>query len=712
VSPPRIFVHIPAYRDRECQWTLRDMFERARRPDRVFAGVCWQTVPEEDADCFRVRPRAEQVRAVSFHAREARGLGWARAQAQALWQGEEYSLQLDSHMRFADDWDELLLELLAACDSPDPVLTHYPLGYTPPDTRAPFVRPHVQVIRRFLPSGLLDFSAEAVPEGVAVDRPMPTAAVAGGFIFGAARILRDVPSDPELYFNGEEPNLAVRLWTAGFDLFSPHVDVVYHYYERKDGTRQWNDAARRDPGERQARTFRRLRLLCEPAAFSPEEVAELGHYGLGSHRGLADYEAYAGVSFAARSISRQARQYPFVRPPERRAGFPLPDTLGPAPHTRLFIVGTAGLLLNEARGTIHRLNHAAALAWCELQAGTEWRRIAEANAAARGIATETALDELRELAGHWIEQDLLCDAAADTTAGPRLDPSRFSFRARDYRLLGTVIRVRFADATLEALVHPAFAHLERDPALATPAATLTCVRILTWYYVFHGDRALLVSDTPRRLVPKLKAELLGRAIARTDHILHLHGAAVMLGKRLVLLAGASGNGKSTLAGRLLAGGAAYWCDDAVLLRRDGTVPPVRAALSVKAGATAVLATCFPDLPGLPEHEREDGVAVRYLAPPAQSLAGPAAPARPVVIVFPRHQPGAAARARRLSAMDALGRLLAECLAVPGKLTGEAVETIVETVERAACWDLVTGDLEEAARFVTEAVEGATQLTDK
>jgi hypothetical protein len=37
-----------------------------------------------------------------------------------------------------------------------------------------------------------------------------------------------------------------------------------------------------------------------------------------------------------------------------------------------------------------------------------------------------------------------------------------------------------------------------------------------------------------------------------------------------------------------------------------------------------------------------------------------------------------------------------------------VETIVETVERAACWDLVTGDLEEAARFVTEAVEGATR----
>ena len=33
MTQPRIFVHIPAYRDRETQWTLRDMFERARHPE-------------------------------------------------------------------------------------------------------------------------------------------------------------------------------------------------------------------------------------------------------------------------------------------------------------------------------------------------------------------------------------------------------------------------------------------------------------------------------------------------------------------------------------------------------------------------------------------------------------------------------------------------------------------------------------------------------
>ena len=46
INSRRIFVAIPSYRDRECQWTLKDMFEQASHPQRVFAGVCWQTIPE------------------------------------------------------------------------------------------------------------------------------------------------------------------------------------------------------------------------------------------------------------------------------------------------------------------------------------------------------------------------------------------------------------------------------------------------------------------------------------------------------------------------------------------------------------------------------------------------------------------------------------------------------------------------------------------
>jgi hypothetical protein len=38
-------------------------------------------------------------------------------------------MQIDSHMRFAPGWDDELLDALVACDSPQPVLTTYPLQY-------------------------------------------------------------------------------------------------------------------------------------------------------------------------------------------------------------------------------------------------------------------------------------------------------------------------------------------------------------------------------------------------------------------------------------------------------------------------------------------------------------------------------------------------------------------------------------------------------
>ena len=64
-----IFVSIPSYRDPgiiatttitmlkfyvECQWTIQDLFTKAEQPDRVFVGVCDQSFPDEDKNCFEV----------------------------------------------------------------------------------------------------------------------------------------------------------------------------------------------------------------------------------------------------------------------------------------------------------------------------------------------------------------------------------------------------------------------------------------------------------------------------------------------------------------------------------------------------------------------------------------------------------------------------------------------------------------------------------
>ena len=101
----RIYVQIAAYREPDCQHTVQDLFERAKYPDRVTVGICWQFVAGEDDDCFQITFPPEKVRTVEFQARESKGLEWARKETSKLWRGEEYRLQINAHMSFVQDWD-------------------------------------------------------------------------------------------------------------------------------------------------------------------------------------------------------------------------------------------------------------------------------------------------------------------------------------------------------------------------------------------------------------------------------------------------------------------------------------------------------------------------------------------------------------------------------------------------------------------------------
>jgi hypothetical protein len=715
MSQSRIFVHIPSYRDRECQWTVKDMFEKARHPERVFVGICWQTVPEEDADCFLVETRPEQVRAAHFHISEARGLGWARQHATRFWQGEEYSLQIDSHMRFVPDWDEKMLAMLAACDSPDPVLTGYPPGYTPPDQLQERPRPHVQGVKGFHSNGILEFSMLAAPEGMDITRPMPTAACSGGFIFGSSRILRDVPFDSDIYFNGEEPSLAVRLWTHGFDLFSPHETVIYHYYKRLDGSRHWNDF-NKDYMKLFKRTQRRMKALCEPNACLPEEVAALGPYGLGTRRSLAEYEAFSGINYTGKTLAAFTRSFPGVRLGAQWLDSAPTGDWKPAEGLHLFILGDEGVLFSEANGEFYRLTPAATFVWCCLEEGMGWPAIGDALAAWRGIPAEQAGRELAEVAAHWLGQGVLkiAEEAAPSKAEapeqpeatpkvkvppPRLDPGRFDFRTHHYRLLGVPFQVSYGDAELEAWLHPVLAHLEVE-AVEAPVHTLTLARILKFFYLFCGDTLTFTGKEIAALSPHLKYALLDLAVRAQNHILHLHSGAVAYRDQLILLPAASGSGKTTLTLRLLAAGCEYFTDEAVLIERGtGWVRPAPLSLCVKDSGVDLAARYFPGVAALRQHDRMDGKKVRYLPPPVECLPNNDDPRPASIVVFPRYVEDAPVTLSQLTPAEAFGRLLEECVAIPKDLTLEDAATLVNTMEGLRCYALISGDLDAAAEAV-------------
>jgi len=304
LSESKIFVSIAAYRDLDAGNTLHDLFSKALHPEQLVVGLCWQFLPEEDEPFVDLPQYRTRIRQIALPARDSRGPCWARSRIQHLMQDEEYYFQIDSHMRFARHWDERLIQALYACQCPNPVLSTYPLPFTPPNDLAADgiveIRP-----RCFDQNGILQQHSALHPMPAAPATPARSWFVSAGMLFAPARMVKEAPYDPHLYFHGEEISLAVRLWTHGWDIFNPNLVVAYHDYNRKSGCRrhwedndQWSILNRRSVAR-----VRRLLDVDDMAGQKEDGVFDpgLGRYGLGFKRTLAGYQASSGLDFKART---------------------------------------------------------------------------------------------------------------------------------------------------------------------------------------------------------------------------------------------------------------------------------------------------------------------------------------------------------------------------------------------------------------------------
>jgi len=298
-----IFVQIAAYRDPELEATCFDLIAKAKHPDRINIGIVWQGIEPNDDRLIYFEQFLPQITAERWDAVTSKGACGARAKAQQLYKGEDYALQIDSHMRFEEGWDETLISMLSECDSDKPLLTTYPPDYKPPNnltkTRLPRVRP-----KKFSPQGILLFTSSSIPVGEAPDSPIKGIVCAAGFIFGKAEYMQEVPYDPNLYFFGEEISMTVRLWTNGWDFYHPNKLVIYHLWSR-DG-RQTHSSDHKDWSVTDKTAKQRVRSMLGVDA---EEV-DIQNYGLGTARSLEEYQKFSGIDFQKQTIANPEGETP------------------------------------------------------------------------------------------------------------------------------------------------------------------------------------------------------------------------------------------------------------------------------------------------------------------------------------------------------------------------------------------------------------------
>lgn len=247
-----IFVSIACYRDRECPTTLYSLFSNAKRPDRLFVGLCQQEEEDIDSDILEeykllckkknTKDYSEHVRVFKLPSKYAKGHIFARHIIERyLYNQEKYYLIIDSHTMFSPLWDIRVLEewkSLVSLRHPKPILTYIPHDYDPAFRKESIRNMVKEPIQFTYWSSKTTKTSDQFPEiearscVVHPNQTIPSVAWCGRFSFSSSQLLREVPHDPYLLYitTGEDLYMSARVFTHGYSLFHPKKQYISHLH--------------------------------------------------------------------------------------------------------------------------------------------------------------------------------------------------------------------------------------------------------------------------------------------------------------------------------------------------------------------------------------------------------------------------------------------------------------------------------------------------
>ena len=307
----KIFIQIASYRDPQLIPTIKSALENAKKPDNLVFGITRQFHPDDKFDDLSEYSGDERFRVLDIPYNESKGACWARNQIQQLYNKETYTLQIDSHMRFAPNWDVEMIKMVKDLQKKGykkPLLTGYVSSFDPDnDPNGRTQEPWRMVFDRFIPEGAVFFLPETIPGWQNLTEPVTARFYSAHFCFTLGKFAKEVQHDPEFYFHGEEISIAARAYTHGYDLFHPHKVLIWHEYTRKGRTKQWDDD--KQWVDKNNVSHKKNRSLF---GMDDENEMEHGIYGFGKDRSLRDYEKYSGLLFSKRAVQQYTldKNYP------------------------------------------------------------------------------------------------------------------------------------------------------------------------------------------------------------------------------------------------------------------------------------------------------------------------------------------------------------------------------------------------------------------
>lgn len=294
-----IFISIASYRDKQCISTLKDIFINAKYPHNIYIGICQQNNKNnKNEDCTLISECIQdglciknQIKTINIDYHDAKGPAYARYYCSTLYNNETYYLQIDSHINFIKNWDDILINMHTKLPK-NSIISTYPLDYKDRNsTGVPYICESLYKTYKHIPEYQSYIQAKT-------NNPRLTFIIAAGFLFMPQQAVIDVPFDPYLpyLFMGEETLLAARLWTSGYNIYSPNINIVYHDYTRKDEPKVWNDNISFNTNNKDVIKKVSYLLGTETIDNVPKHLlTDISKYSMGNKRTLAEYLNFSNL---------------------------------------------------------------------------------------------------------------------------------------------------------------------------------------------------------------------------------------------------------------------------------------------------------------------------------------------------------------------------------------------------------------------------------
>ena len=226
----KIFISIACYRDKEIIPTILDAYNKAKNKKDIVFGIFLQIAEDDEKEInIDSLPKEINIKLLKKSNLSARGPAYARYLINKnLWEDEKYYLQIDSHTRFIQNWDEIIKKMLDSL-SPNSIISTYPKGYSL--NKKLFISSSVNVMKfKKIKNGIPIFTSIKKK----LEKPERNYFWAAGFSFCYSCIFNIVPFDPYLknLFWGEEFLMSLRFYTHNIKIYTPNQNIIFTLWDR------------------------------------------------------------------------------------------------------------------------------------------------------------------------------------------------------------------------------------------------------------------------------------------------------------------------------------------------------------------------------------------------------------------------------------------------------------------------------------------------